>query len=94
MRMRGISRSFLFSVATILGLALTTITSSGLASAQPTGDVLLAKKVARLQAKATANKGIISLDSNAFEEVLAKPRNYSMVVLFTAMSSEFKCIPC
>ncbi|KAF9556523.1 oligosaccharyl transferase subunit ost3/OST6 [Mortierella alpina] len=55
---------------------------------------LLQKKVTRLQAKASKTKGIIELDTNAFEEVMAKPRNYSMVVLFTAISPEFNCAPC
>lgn len=55
---------------------------------------LLQKKITRLQAKAVKNKGIIELDTNSFEEVLAKPRNYSMAVLFTAISPEFQCVPC
>ncbi|KAG0290461.1 oligosaccharyl transferase subunit ost3/OST6 [Dissophora globulifera] len=65
------------------------------ADAQPqtTAD-LLEKKVARLQGKATKNKGIIELDSAAFEDVMAKPRNYSMAVLFTAIGPEFQCVPC
>ncbi|KAF9321219.1 oligosaccharyl transferase subunit ost3/OST6 [Podila horticola] len=96
--MRGLSRTTLFSVAAMLGLALLAIpssfSSSGLASAQPSGEALLAKKVARLSAKASANKGIINLDSSAFEDVMSKPRNYSVVVLFTAISPEFNCVPC
>jgi oligosaccharyltransferase complex subunit gamma len=63
--------------------------------AQPSSPkAILGKKVARLQAKATKNKGLIELDSVAFEEVMAMPRNYSMVVLFTAISPEFNCVPC
>ncbi|KAF8928848.1 oligosaccharyl transferase subunit ost3/OST6 [Podila verticillata] len=96
--MRGLSRTTLFSVAAMLGLALMAIpssfSSSGMVSAQPAGDALLAKKVARLSAKASANKGIINLDSSAFEDVMSKPRNYSVVVLFTAIGSEFNCVPC
>ncbi|KAF8927938.1 oligosaccharyl transferase subunit ost3/OST6 [Dissophora ornata] len=41
----------------------------------------LQKKVSRLQAKAAKNKGIVELDAQAFEEVMSKPRNYSMAVL-------------
>ncbi|KAF9956270.1 oligosaccharyl transferase subunit ost3/OST6 [Mortierella alpina] len=51
-------------------------------------------KVANLNAKAAKARGIIELDSAAFKEVLALPRNYSMVVLFTALSPEFQCAPC
>ncbi|KAG0346876.1 oligosaccharyl transferase subunit ost3/OST6 [Podila humilis] len=55
---------------------------------------LLVKKVERLEAKATKGRGVIELDADAFEEVMAKPRNYTMVVLFTAISPEFQCVPC
>lgn len=96
--MRGLSRTTLFSVAAMLGLALMAIpssfSSSGMASAQPAGEALLAQKVARLSAKASANKGIINLDSSAFEDVMSKPRNYSIAVLFTAIGPEFNCVPC
>ncbi|KAF9429006.1 oligosaccharyl transferase subunit ost3/OST6 [Podila epigama] len=97
--MRGLSRTTLFSVGAMLSLALMALpslfsSSSGMALAQPSGDALLSKKFTRLSAKASANKGIIQLDSTAFDEVMAKPRNYSMVVLFTAMGPEFNCIPC
>ncbi|KAG9071758.1 oligosaccharyl transferase subunit ost3/OST6 [Linnemannia hyalina] len=73
----------------LLTLLITTTTTN----AQTTGDII-AKKVSELQAKATKTKGIIELDSLAFDDVLAKPRNYSMVVLFTAISPEFQCVPC
>ncbi|KAG0364676.1 oligosaccharyl transferase subunit ost3/OST6 [Mortierella sp. AD032] len=70
--------------------------SSFVAHAQPQKDseALLQKKVARLEAKASKNGGIIQLDSLAFEDVMAMPRNYSMIVLFTAISPEFNCAPC
>ncbi|KAF9962929.1 oligosaccharyl transferase subunit ost3/OST6 [Modicella reniformis] len=87
------SRTFLLAVL-ILGLVTifsSSSSSSFVVDAQPND---LEVKVNRLQAKAAKNKGIIDLDSNAFDEVLSKPRNYSMVVLFTAISPEFKCTPC
>lgn len=55
---------------------------------------LLAQKVSRLEVKATKGRGVIELDSTTFEEVMATPRNYSLVVLFTAISPEFQCVPC
>ncbi|KAF9903127.1 oligosaccharyl transferase subunit ost3/OST6 [Linnemannia zychae] len=86
-------RTFFF----IAGLALLTVliasTTTFFTHAQ-TSDDLLVKKVSRLQAKAAMTKGVIELDSLAFEDVLAKPRNYSMVILFTAISPEFQCVPC
>lgn len=60
--------------------------------ANPSKD--LPTKVTELNAKAAKARGIIELDSAAFEDVLALPRNYSMVVLFTALSPEFQCAPC
>ncbi|KAF9108209.1 oligosaccharyl transferase subunit ost3/OST6 [Mortierella sp. AM989] len=80
-----------------LALALIAIvtSSSFTVDAQPNGaQDLLQKKVSRLQAKALKNKGVIELDSAAFEEVMAKPRNYSVAILFTAISPEFQCVPC
>ncbi|KAF8940174.1 oligosaccharyl transferase subunit ost3/OST6, partial [Haplosporangium gracile] len=80
----------LFTVALMALITLLNVTTT---NAQTTAD-LIAKKVSKLQAKATKNKGVIELDSLAFDDVLSKPRNYSMVVLFTAISPEFQCVPC
>ncbi|KAF8927365.1 hypothetical protein EDD21DRAFT_372029 [Dissophora ornata] len=55
---------------------------------------LLADKLTRLQTIAAKNKGLVGLDSSTFDEALDKPRNYSMVILFTAISPEFQCVPC
>ncbi|KAG0204938.1 oligosaccharyl transferase subunit ost3/OST6 [Mortierella sp. GBA30] len=90
--MRRFSRPMLL----VLILALVAMLSSSVTTdAQPQmAQELLQKKVNRLQAKATKGRGIIELDTNSFEEVMAKPRNYSMVVLFTAISPEFNCVPC
>ncbi|KAF9924003.1 oligosaccharyl transferase subunit ost3/OST6 [Mortierella alpina] len=77
-------------------IAILSASSFVVVDAQPQMNAheLLQTKVTRLQAKAAKTKGIIELDTNAFEEVMAKPRNYSMVVLFTAISPEFNCAPC
>ncbi|KAF9929149.1 oligosaccharyl transferase subunit ost3/OST6 [Linnemannia zychae] len=90
--MAVISRTLFLTVL----LALFALLSTPSIHAQPQKDAeaLLQKKVSRLEAKAIKNQGIIQLDSAAFEDVLAKPRNYSMVVLFTAISPEFNCVPC
>ncbi|KAG0371811.1 oligosaccharyl transferase subunit ost3/OST6 [Mortierella sp. AD032] len=83
---------FTVALATLLTLLITSTTTL-FVNAQTTND-LIDKKVSQLQAKAAKTKGIIELDSLAFEDVLAQPRNYSMVVLFTAISPEFQCVPC
>ncbi|KAF9292925.1 oligosaccharyl transferase subunit ost3/OST6 [Linnemannia elongata] len=88
-----IGRARLFFTVALMALFTLLITTTTTTSAQTTADII-AKKVSKLQAKATKTKGIIELDSLAFDDVLAKPRNYSMVVLFTAISPEFQCVPC
>ncbi|KAF9178667.1 oligosaccharyl transferase subunit ost3/OST6, partial [Haplosporangium sp. Z 767] len=89
------SRTVLLAVVLALVAIFSSASSSSFAvDAQPASGELLQKKVSRLQAKASANKGIIELDTKAFEEVMAMPRNYSMVVLFTAVGPEFQCAPC
>ena len=97
--MAVISRTLFLTLLLALVALLSTSsssTSSLFAHAQPQNDneALLQKKVSRLEAKAAKNKGVIQLDSLAFEDVMAMPRNYSMVVLFTAISPEFNCVPC
>ncbi|KAG0287277.1 oligosaccharyl transferase subunit ost3/OST6 [Linnemannia gamsii] len=87
--MAVISRAMLLTLL----LALLALLSASPSLAQD-NDALLQKKVSRLEAKASKNKGLIELDSLAFEDVMARPRNYSMVVLFTAISPEFNCVPC
>ncbi|KAG0364317.1 hypothetical protein BC939DRAFT_397441 [Gamsiella multidivaricata] len=90
----GLSTRTLLLALVIGLLAVLSSSSSFVADAQPQAAQDLQKKVQRLQAKAQKNKGIIELDTNAFEEVMAKPRNYSMAVLFTAIGPEFQCVPC
>ncbi|KAI1317804.1 oligosaccharyl transferase subunit ost3/OST6 [Mortierella claussenii] len=63
-------------------------------SEEPTLDTILTTKLVRLQNDASANKGIIQIDSHTFDETMALPRNYSLVLLFTAMSSQVQCVAC
>jgi oligosaccharyltransferase complex subunit gamma len=93
MRRQGLGKILFLVVALALVTLLIVSFIPSPANAQTTEE-LIAKKVSRLQAKAAKSKGIIELDSIAFDDVLAKPRNYSMVVLFTAISPEFQCAPC
>jgi oligosaccharyltransferase complex subunit gamma len=90
--MAVISRTLFLTL--LLALLALLSASPSLAQSHQDNEVLLQKKVSRLEAKASKNKGVIQLDSLAFEDVMAKPRNYSMVVLFTAISPEFNCVPC
>ena len=50
-------------------------------------------KVANLN-DASKKNGIVDLDSDSFDAFVAKPRNYSFVVLLTAMDYRLNCIPC
>ncbi|GJJ77435.1 oligosaccharyltransferase complex subunit gamma [Entomortierella parvispora] len=81
-----------------LGLALLAIfyvaSSFSTTTVNAQSTALLGRKLAKFQEKATKGKGVIELDSSSFEEVLSMPRNYSIVVLFTAISPEFQCVPC
>ncbi|KAG0229654.1 oligosaccharyl transferase subunit ost3/OST6 [Actinomortierella wolfii] len=86
----GLSRALLLFLVALV--AILTISSSRVEASTPAE--VLQLKVDRLSKKAAKNKGIVELSGNIFEEVLANPRNYSMVVLFTAMSPEFNCVPC
>ncbi|CAG8553203.1 11305_t:CDS:10, partial [Acaulospora colombiana] len=54
----------------------------------------LEKKVAALEQFSKINKGVIELDSNLYDEFVAKPRNYSLIVLFTALEPHINCMPC
>ncbi|KAG0285997.1 oligosaccharyl transferase subunit ost3/OST6 [Linnemannia gamsii] len=90
---QGLENILFFTVTLALVTLLIASFTPSFANAQTTEE-LIAKKVSRLNAKASMSKGIIELDSLAFDDVLAKPRNYSMVVLFTAISPEFQCVPC
>ena len=45
--------------------------------------------------QATKSKnGIIKLDSRSYDEILAEDRDYSVVVVLTALPARFKCTPC
>ncbi|KAF9973969.1 oligosaccharyl transferase subunit ost3/OST6 [Actinomortierella ambigua] len=86
----GLSRAlllFMVALVAILSISTTRVEAS-------TPAETLAFKVDRLVTKAQKNKGVIGLTEKSFEEVMSNPRNYSVVVLFTAMSPEFNCVPC
>lgn len=43
---------------------------------------------------AKSKNGIIKLDSAMYDELLASDRDYSALVLLTALAPQFKCQPC
>lgn len=43
---------------------------------------------------AKSKNGIIKLDSELYDEFLADDREYSALVLLTALAPQFKCQPC
>jgi len=81
-----------------LALALLAIfyvaSSFSTAAVDAQSTALLGRKLAKYQKEAIKGKGVIELDSSSFEDALSMPRNYSIVVLFTAISPEFQCVPC
>ncbi|EMR11235.1 hypothetical protein PNEG_00824 [Pneumocystis murina B123] len=44
--------------------------------------------------RAESNNGIIQLDGTSIYSILTKPRNYSIVVMFTTNSIEYNCYVC
>lgn len=40
------------------------------------------------------NNGVVKLDSNAYFKYTQGKRAYGMVVLLTALGSQFRCVPC
>ncbi|CAG8565593.1 8009_t:CDS:2 [Diversispora eburnea] len=54
----------------------------------------LEAKVSALNQFSTNNKGVVELDSDLYDEFVAKPRNYSMIILLTAMEPQINCQPC
>ncbi|CAG8504776.1 962_t:CDS:2, partial [Cetraspora pellucida] len=51
-------------------------------------------KVSLLNQASSQNLGVVELDSNLYDEFVAKPRNYSMAILLTALDPQINCIPC
>ncbi|KAF9158050.1 oligosaccharyl transferase subunit ost3/OST6 [Actinomortierella ambigua] len=85
----GLSRALLLCVMALV--AILSISTSRVAEA---ADEALASKVNRLSTIASRNRGVVDMTDNIFGEIIASPRNYSMVVLFTAMGPEINCVPC
>ncbi|KAK4057253.1 oligosaccharyl transferase subunit ost3/OST6 [Microbotryomycetes sp. JL221] len=48
----------------------------------------------RFRALASSNNGIIPLNAALYDEITATPRDYSVSVVLTALSPQFKCSPC
>lgn len=51
-------------------------------------------KFTSLAAPANPHKGIIKLDDSLYDELTTAPRNYTAVVLLTALNQKFKCQLC
>lgn len=50
------------------------------------------EKIKSLQKKASS--GVIKLDSTSFTQLTSGPRNFSLIVVFTALDARFGCQPC
>lgn len=51
-------------------------------------------KKEKLISLADSNTGVIKLNSNSYERFTEGKRNYGLVVLLTALDSQFNCLPC
>lgn len=56
--------------------------------------VALADKSKWVDLASKSKNGIIKLDSAMYDELLASDREYSTLVLLTALAPQFKCQPC
>ncbi|KAF9577736.1 oligosaccharyl transferase subunit ost3/OST6, partial [Lunasporangiospora selenospora] len=84
----GLFRSFLAT------LVLALVALVAISPVSTNASVVQDRKFAKLQSMALENKGIVELDSALFDEFVSTPRNYSIVILFTAMGPQFQCTPC
>jgi len=81
-------------VCVALGLALTVTTAGGQATNKKKEAALLAERVSSLRDMAF-RKPVMRFNGNKFREyVKGTPRNYSMIVMFTALSSSRQCMIC
>lgn len=62
-----------------------------LASSDKSSTELLHSQLIDLASK---NNGVIPLDENLFEKITSSNREWSVVLQFTALSSNMKCTPC
>jgi len=77
-----------------LGLVILITSAGGQATNKKKEAALLAEKVSTLRDLAS-RKSVIRFNGNKFREyVKASPRNYSMIVIFTALSSSRQCMIC
>uniref|UniRef100_A0A1D1Z6I9 Magnesium transporter protein 1 n=1 Tax=Anthurium amnicola TaxID=1678845 RepID=A0A1D1Z6I9_9ARAE len=54
----------------------------------------LETKVHKLNDATRKNQGVVELNSNLYDEVTSKPRNYSIIILLTALDPAINCVPC
>lgn len=51
-------------------------------------------KKEKLLSLADSNTGVIKFNSNSYERFTEGKRTYGLVVLLTALDSQFNCLPC
>ncbi|CAG8458285.1 11219_t:CDS:2 [Ambispora gerdemannii] len=80
-----------FAIFFLVCLIFATLRIQYSSAAKP---LLLDRKLRKLNEQVQKHDGVVELDSDLFDEFLAKPRNYSFVVLLTALDSSINCHPC
>lgn len=84
--MEKVFGAFLF----ILIFSFSCLLSPHVSAAKPS----LEAKIHKLNEAARKNQGVIELDSSLYDEFTSKPRNYSIVILLTALDPQINCVPC
>ena len=79
----------------VLGLAFVALLTSGIEAAKPGKEAnVLGDKVQQLM-DLTTKRSVLRLNGNKFRDFVRNaPRNYSIIVMFTALSAQRQCAIC
>lgn len=77
-----------------LPLVLSLLLPSLITAAKSTASNDSATKLAKYKALAKKNNGIITLNSESYDDLTDGPRDFSISIVLTAMASQYNCAPC
>ena len=58
------------------------------------GEASLSQKVSQLNTLSSNSQKVIELDGTVYKSLVQEPRNYSTLVVLTALGQQFDCKPC
>lgn len=70
------------------------LVSAWLLAGLPTLALAASARYDKFRSLAQRNGGLVSLDSAAYDELTAAPRDFSVTVVLTALGEQIKCMPC